>query len=515
MNVQQNNLSLWRFSSSLYCFFIKKTQTFDRLKMYLIKTLLYNTTHYKNDINMKMVVYKELSDYIKILIDNCEYETLSDELKPELTRTNWNKESAEFIFLFIIYIYYLSLKEKLANEKQKKCADQILREWKNEIGDVLFTVRFKFDSNFIDKEFIKNICSYIHRWEIFPKDEVKFCIIENVVNEFFLFFTLSDEYNIDVLIKKLEIIVKDNELMYYNIFAGKRKEITQQDYERYLELFHCREKNKENSIEAIAKFENALIKIYKFSAINQVKQSKPCAKMMEQFGITLKNNLISNIKKKIEILTTIEPEKTMYYFEQRELRINLPRFDNIIETEYIQKKIEAYFIKAIEHLIHKVVKYKEVHLNDENILNDFFMLVETSSDIDFDTIIGYRNWFYGMAREEDFKNFENKMKQIKSDRINDIILAINSKLFYFNLIDIEVRVDKLTEDEMLDSASITEEGKYLFNITNEIFLTCEKNELIEYLSNAWRKIVVYIKIEYGFTSIDPDSMIGVGVKIHR
>jgi hypothetical protein len=130
-------------------------------------------------------------------------------------------------------------------------------------------------------------------------------------------------------------------------------------------------------------------------------------------------------------------------------------------------------------------------------------------NIKLDTLIGYRDWFYGMDKQEDFKIFENKMNKIKVDGINNLVLAVDSSNLYLNVVDVEINIEKLTEEEMLASADLNGEGKYLYNITNDIYLPFEKSELVEYLSNSKRVIKVSLSLEYGFN----ESNIGVGIRV--
>lgn len=511
-NDQKNNFSLDKFSSDIYFYFIKDNKSLDnqkqlgRLKNDLYDNIIMFIDYTFKNLNYKIITaYNELCNYTKTLIDNNEYEILKEQFTKLLGKHTWNVEEAKYIFITIIYLYYIALKENLVNADQKVFANKLFEELKNDLSAFMIM----YDINSINVEFIENITNRISGWEVLPIKGAKFLFLDKVIEEFFLFYILANQNDINELIKDLNSLITDREFIFYDTYAGKNKEKTIKKYEKFLSLFYSRGNNQENSIETIEKFESALIYIYKITEIRKSKQVSDFE--IERLKFNIRTSITSDLENKIKVFNNKRPKKILN-FSQEILRVITYTVHLNDENEYIRKNMSISLVEVIKHLIDKKVTYKEIFYNNKEMLNEFFLLVE-SSDIQVDTLVGYRNYFYGMERQEDFKILESKMNQIKVDGINNIVLAIDSSSFFLNLIDVEVRIDKLTEEEMLQDATLNDEGKYLHNITNDIYLPFEKEELIEYLSSAKRIIKISLNLEYGFNCNEIVSNIGVGIKI--
>ena len=102
------------------------------------------------------------------------------------------------------------------------------------------------------------------------------------------------------------------------------------------------------------------------------------------------------------------------------------------------------------------------------------------------------------------------MKKVRDESTNDIVFAIDERLLYVNHLSIEIRVDTLTDKEILDSAELRD-GKYFYTVTNDIKLPYEKEELIEHVSKLRRIVRARITCDYGYSN--DSNNIGVGIII--
>lgn len=514
---QKNNLSLNSYASYIYFILVNNKQIIDKNELYKFKTTLFETIdmfiHYifKDDYRKK-IAYNDLCNYSRVLINNGEHEILNETFLKFLDKNNWELDEARYIFIVLIYLYYLSLKEELATQSQKEWASKILKEYQNDISN--FLVMYSLSLDPINKNLIEDINNQVNGWEIMTEGEAKYCIIDGVVQEFFLFYILANIYDAKDLIEKLRFLISDNEFIFYNTYVGQNKERTRKAYEEFLKIFYARGHSLEESRETIDKFESVLINIYKLSEIEKAKEKNlPSESNFRELEAKLRNSILSSLTPNLELFNH-KPPGQLEKYKQEIIRVNTftAFLTERYELEYLLKEAKNQLVRIICYVIRDKVISERVSIKNKNMLEVFFELVN-KVDIDLDTLIGYRNWFYGKQSQEDFQMFESKMKKVKADGINDRVFAVNRSCLFIELEDVDVNIDNLTEQEMIESARIDEHGKYLYNITNDIFLPFEKEELIEYLSNARKIVKVSFDINYGLCCDMP--YIGAGIIITR
>lgn len=508
---KQNNISsLNNFSSNIYYWLLKNNKQgnsryLEGMKKYLFDAIDVIINYSSKSKEVILIAYEELLNYTKTLIDNNEHDAFKNIFKNQLEKNSWNANEIKYILKILIYIYYLALKEELAKDN-RDYANKILSNLKREINN--FMVMLNFNKELFSKDFFEEFYDDLRYWERIPIGSAKLCFMDNVINEFLLFYIISrSHYNIEELIGDLDLLIKDNQFIFYNQFVGKNKSQTIKNYEKFLSLFYFRGNEHKESVQTIDKFENALIKVYKINEIMKTKMEQPTEFEIEELIINIKDTLTKDIRHKLQIFYNGKPQNVFLFNQKALTSVTYTAFLNE-ESKYIQKKLLNYVVRVIVYLTRDKTAYKDVTINSKNLLNEFFELIETTH-INVDTLIGYRDWFYGMERQEDFKKLEDKMNKVKADGMSNIILAINSRSLYLNLLDINVRIEKLTESEIIDGLETDQDGKYLYTITNDISLPFTKDELIDYLSNAKRVISVDMVIEYGYK----DNGCGVGINI--
>lgn len=496
----KNHQSVTQFSLRIYyCLKNNKNTTLEdklKLKKSLIDHLEILTYYtFKNDEIKKYIIYNELAQYTKTLIDNKEYNIFQEFFKKILSLKNNEQNHLKYIFTICTYIYYLAYKENLISDEQKKAAVDFIELLKEPIGNLL--IMLNLDRENFDKIFADDLKNNLEWWEFIPNKKVKTCFMEMVVNEFLLFYILSSPYiSIEYLITNLKILIKDSHFIFYNQFLGKNKEKTIKMYEKFLNLFYKRGNANEEAMKTITIFENALIAIYKINEITKVEEHKIGEQAIDTFIADIKNNIMRKIESKVNIFNY--QGSNVNIFNQPILEIETYTIFLENESSYIEIE-ELVTQKAFEVLLQlfmpKIILEK-TNFMDKDALNKFFEQINICG-LAINTLLGYRDWFYGVEGQDKFKAFESKMHQVKLDGMNNIILAIDSEAVYFNLIDIDIKIDNLTEKEMFHNIKV-EEDKYIYNITNDIFLPFTKDELKRYLSLSKRKIKVRLILEYAF-----------------
>jgi len=513
-NTQKNNLSIVQYSSNVY-YFLKRKKNTEEEEFSLIKSRLMDSLNIlirwtiKDDENKKRVAYKELGYYTKAMIDNLEYTVLNKAFAEWFARNNWEMDEAKHNLIILIYLYYLSSKEELATEKLKSFATEIAKNNRKVFQSYFYWLH---DSpSYFTKKFVEEISNDLGSWEVFQQGKAKWVMMEYVVQEFCLFTLLAGEHGIDNLIKILSELVEGMEYSYYTRFAGSNKDRTQKMYDNFLEMFDLRKVVREKPTETMDKFESALISIYKASESNRVNNLSPINdNEVEKTIKSIENEIIHELNAKIEPFKKNMIDSPMKFDQEVSIiGIFTEQCLDAQTVEFIKEDINSQFIHCLAWMIYQKASVEKVNPDDKNMLDTFLGLVE-SANIELNTLIGYRKWFHGFARQDDFALFESKMNKIRDEAANDIVFAIDDRLLYVNHVNVEITVDMLTPEEILNSAE-QREGKYFYTVTNDIKLPYDKDELIDHVSKLRRIIRGRISCEYGYRA-DSDK-IGVGITI--
>lgn len=511
-NNQKNNLTITQYSSNVYYFLKRKSKT-ENDDFYLIKRrlmdflIMFSTYSFNDERNKQKVAYKEMGYYTKIMIDNAEDAVLKFAFAEWFGHNTFTLDAAKHNMVILIYLYYLSLKEELATPKQKTYATEIAHNNKSAFQSFILWLQERPSD--ISSEFVEEISSIIKSWEVYQLGKGKFAMMDYVVQEFFVFNFLAGEYEINRLINLLSMLAKDMEFSYFTRFVGSNKARTQKTYEAFLKMFGLEEVVREKASETMEKFESALISVYKTAETNKVNIIPPINNAeIEKMIETIQNEIAHELNSIISPFKNNMPKNTMKLDWDFSRIIFTERCLDTQSVESIRKDIKSHLIQSLARMIFKNAAVETVRADDKNMLDVFFSLVE-SSDVNLNTLIGYRSWFHGFARKEDFTVFESKMKKVRDETVNNIVFAIDERLLYVNHVNVEIRVDPLTDKEIIESAE-HRDGKYFYTVTNDIKLPYNKEELIEHVSKLRRIIRARITCDYGYST---DSNIGVGIII--
>lgn len=121
-------------------------------------------------------------------------------------------------------------------------------------------------------------------------------------------------------------------------------------------------------------------------------------------------------------------------------------------------------------------------------------------------MIGYKSWFYGQKKEKQFRLFEKNCKLIKSANNSNVLIGVDSRLVYFNINKLNIKIEKMNLDDFPDIKKDTNDN-YLYNITNDIYIPFSKRELEQYINDTKRKVIFELDYNFGFL----DDIIGVGI----
>lgn len=514
--IPMNNTYLNIYSGRIYYEIINKcTEKYNSKKLFEIKKRMYEEIEmlisynsFKEFKNEKISqLYIQLYKYTKVLIDNGEKQVLKETLFKLIDNVeyDYSKNNIEYTFIILIYLYYLINVEPLTDDKLKNDAKDLIKLNIESIKYFLITQHMFVMRN----EFINNAKNILSTWEIMPEGEAKCLIMDSAIDEFLIFYTLQENWDIVELTSQLKTLVDGNEFsMYMNINESKN---IIENYILFINIFYNEEISQEQAEEKIDMLKSSIINLYKESEIKRSKENIKTEYYYNDIKDKIKKVCYKNIEDKIEIFNNIEYENitnTTITLLNLETEIEF-----LTETEVnnsISNFINTFFTKNIVNIIYENLLKETLLSGKKDVLYKFFELKE-NSDVESDTIIGYRNVFYSLDREleYEFKEFEKDKFKIKAQYCNNFIIAIDSSKFYFNVRDISVNIEQFDIDEICKKLKKNDKGEYLYKITNNIYLPFNEDELRQYISNRKRNVTVEANVEYGFK----DEVIGYGVFI--
>lgn len=333
-----------------------------------------------------------------------------------------------------------------------------------------------------------------------PEEEVKTLILDDCIDSFLIFTYIYGDKNTKTLKNSIQNIIGSNIFMYISSYTGKGKINSTEEYLRYVKLIHGEDVSADAVEEDFNRFENIVYEIYKMQEIKDglSEALSDCEK------VRLENELCNSIENSINSrLELFKPGNEEGSFREGLYELKINTFSRFIESNMDSKieTINEYFFRELIRCLIKEeqIIYREVGIRDKSSLNVFFELLE-QLEFQGDTLIGYRDWFYGFERADEFEKMQQTLKQIKYPKMSDIILCINSSKIDIKPITCDIRINDVDLLEYKNGLEKDEEGRYLYNITNDIYLPFDESELDSLLKNTRKVINCKINYLYRFHS---------------
>lgn len=488
----------------------------DNEKTKLINEVLEDTTNYgyyidiNNDKNKMEVLLRSILSLLKSMIDKLDFKRLSYSLLKILNNLHHYSNVInihKLLMCVIIYLYYLAYKEetKIVSQNDKEMYVNYLRgEEVKVFYNVLKSYSYGMWNYFLE------IKSELGKWERHSDGEAKRLMMEYVVKDFFLFFSIaSGDFNIDKINKDSNVISELDIFSFLDAYLdgdGFKKDLTEQ-YSIFVETFNF---NRGNIDYDISVLKNQLVSSYKsieFEKIRRLINNKEVINYnMEIIRKSLKNVLYdspyirlansSNKKAKIKMekefrlifhLSTYfiadKKESEYEYFENsfnKELENHI--LASLRESGFIYKQQAYADTNKIDNLL-EVVGYIQ---NEKGININAFI-----SGIPIDSHILYRE--SESHKQKLNKLFDGIQNMEKTDKLAWI--GFNENNTSLQISEIIIEGGHISDQEVNEALVQCKKGeKYSINITNNIFVPFTQEEAIDYLKI--KSFVIRIKIKY-------------------
>ena len=472
---------------------------------------LYNLLFYskfKSDKSKTLEILIEFCIFIKALIDEGEKEILNNKFFVCYRYLSLSNEYQVAFITACIYLYYVACREDLLKEtKSQKIAKQILEENHNNIETLLYHINL-FD--FISKNlfFVKN---QMQMWEVMPHKSAKFVMMDTVINDFFVFTALYKYWNNDQIIEIIISLFGDQTVSIFTYYFSNNNDntfitlIDQYDYLffglGYLVFYHQKSELLKDILSE--KYKREEIASGKENEVTDVTRIRFEKNIEEAFQDKLKEN---------SYLFDSELEDNKEYTHHKiclcEFGLPSSFINDSKLDDYIINFIHSALIQAYICVLENALFVEKVEYNDRTKQKTLIKLIKDMG-IDADTFIGNRDMFWGEEDKYMLNNFIDNMKQIKfPDGYNHFYL-IDHTLVHCNLSDFSIEFSDFSQKDIDQMYKKDDNGKLLYNITNDIFIPFDQTELEEHIHRTRKIVRLYAQIHYRIES----DKVGAGIQI--
>ena len=411
----------------------------------------------------------------------------------------------------IIYLYYLSCRESAVKGKAlQQNAQELLDKNKSIITTFL-------DHNLslatVTSSQYSFIQSLLNRWEYMEEGCAKWMIIDSVVADFFILAGLFRYWDRKDIFDIINAVVQTSTFSFYSrYFPDSKFQPLRSMASEFVKMFF-----------PYMSDEMVLEKLYLLKDIFDEKYKTETLIEGAENSITQEqlNKLSADVMAEINSIVGRCPLlKSFGYYEETDTIIEnndillastvIPNFilqDNDYMRflrEYLEYRIlSAFFGSFKEYLTIRALDYECADKQETliRLLNE--------SGVNANIVASSRDVFWEERHRELLKEYTEKMAKIKlPDNANGCYL-MDSTLVRFLLHDIEVKFEDLTWEEIEQDCNKTDDGKFEFKVTNNLYVPFEKEELQEHFAKTRKKLLVYGSIKYK----QPSSSVGVGIEI--
>lgn len=457
--------------------------------------------------NHKLILRDELCVFAKTLIDNCDVDTVGKLYFDNCSYGSMEEYEELSLLIVLVYLYYLACRESLVDDERKTAAQEIIKSNIVTIKNFFSRVNFvKATSNYLD------YCRKLMKmWEIMPEKGAKTMVFDRVINDFFILATLEHCWSEDDLMHVLCEISPDSSFsLYSSYFSGENDEYVKElltNFRRHL-LDDEETKKIDGKIDMLR---NVLYKKYKKDELAEGIEEEITPELESNFKRCIKETVESILLEHSHLLDDVDVISDDYKVEKLcVLSMTLPNLIINSETLYngIYDDIKSAIIISLLRVFSENIILDSISYKERDIQEKFIQLVKVSN-INGDTYIGNRDIFWTEDNKYLLKEFVTNMEKITTSFGYNQMYIIDSSAFCFNVSNITVEFENLSEEEIEGQCRKDEDGKLMYNVTNDIYIPFEKEELKEHLNRIIKKVKINATVAYKTTK----NVIGAGIEI--
>lgn len=514
----QNN-SLKYYSCWIYSIFSDENSRLNKNELIretksvydMSSVLLFYGSNFNDEIEIKKLLTIELCNLHKVMIDNGDVEGLKKHFF-HFIRYESNKAERSLVYIVtLIYLYYLTAREPLAEGKP-------IQEYAKKIIELnhanIEYFYYHLDLINIAKAQLPFIKKLLQNWECMNELEAKMVIMDYVIDDFFIFSTLDKFWQNNIISDMISILVPESMFpIYERYFSKDNGEALRNLYSKFEIIF-----NKEKDISLISDKVSLLNDIFNERYKAEIIKEGQLERISEEQKLAFEVAVINKIKEVVDTelapfaFKNIESHKnvinknnTIVYFSiLSNFFFQHNGLEKYVEDNLFTQIITSFIMSILQNIDYKEISYDNKH--KQRMLIDAIKKLSLKPSV----AIGNRDDFWGDEEERDIlKKYTEAMTKITYPGGYNYFFILDESLIEFSLENIRVEFTDLSWENIKHKCKESEGESIKFNVTNDIYLPFTKSEIEEYITNTEKKVLVYadIKIRLG------NKKVGAGIKI--
>ena len=444
----------------------------------------------------------ELCILLRVLTENGENDALRDCF---FRHIHFRRNTKMFQIAFVIiciYLYYVSCREELLKDSaERKNAEGILADNQMIIGNCLRDEKLCMLA-IEELTFIKKTLKF---WEMYPENEAKFVIMDNVIDDFLVCMCLNSYLTKEQLEQSIAKLSGGNMFALYNNYFSDDKPQIYDIYEKFSANLHLPVDKKIMGSE-IVQLHSTVEWLYKEELLK------------EEQGLT--GEELNKLKETVNSAVETARNKCNWFYQTTPIKngrsilfnFNTTLPAGMIRQNNVEDSLEERFTEWMEQGYFGIAKSGiEIQFVSSESCEKQRILIQMIEDsgIKADMYAGNLMGFWKETDRDLLKRYTEKMKKIDWPRYGTIgMYLIDHTKLKCHIDSIGVSIDDPQKEDIAHRWK-EENGMVLYNVTNSIYIPFEQKEFADYIHRAYKKVRITMTVSYKYE----DTQIGAGIII--
>ncbi len=454
---------------------------------------------------------QELCYLLKVSIDSKDTELIEDHFFDCFEYRNRDEMLNLGLVVILIYLYYLAARETLKSGKE---VQDFARELLRRNRESLSYFYYELDILLIAEKYKILIDGLLRNWEQMDEGVAKHVVIIDTIDDFFLFSICAQSWNRDKLSRMLKVIAPEEMFpIYQRYFAKESRERISVLFDDFCKLFAEGEYVTGSCSERLEILEDIFNERYHQEIIQKGSESSLSETDKNAYAERLCDSCAEFVKKNLsQFRIKVADDRLAVQHDNDYVVLYMQLPNSMIREQRIYSAlvnhVESGIMEAFLNCIFKKLEFKEVESSDrakQKCLIDMINALAITPTI----AIGHRDTFWGEEDERLLQKFTEGMEHIKYPGGYNSYFIIDGQKIEFSIQNIRVEYSDVPAETILRKCEQRGDGKYYYNITNDIYIPFEKHEIVQYVQNTQKVIKLLVDISYRI----PDTRIGAGIQI--
>ncbi|WP_446897202.1 hypothetical protein ACSVC9_09235 [Clostridium sp. LBM24168] len=458
--------------------------------------------------SVREIAFSELLNHTRVLIDSFDNDALNKTFfnDTHISGNVINSKNEYYIKYFCgILIYFYYVREKGVDKKISKFVEDVMTSNESTIRnfiDIICMYLYE-DSSSFDFGYVKDLKYKLNSWK--QEDKGQFIAIDDMIEKFFLFSLLYTASYINEFVDKVSLVISEEEIVFYYFYIGYNDENLnnmKESFKKFIEMFFKDKISKDKLDKKMSVLKEGLKNVYKKNEIERAENNNLEGEKLSEIKSELQDNIKFELDKITNNFNKFKPcdirQFSINKFNESRFFIDFKLLKMRYKIESIKKDAIYNFNLEIINILKNQNLLEVRNCGMREVLGYLFDLFQ-QGNLNLDTIIRSRHILWE-DNQAGFKEFIKNKNDILVPNLTNEIIVLDSSRLYISVKSINVDIRELNRNYIeikLKKLKIDYQGKYLYNIVNDIYLPFEKEELIRYISSINKNIHIKVDIEYG------------------